>query len=352
MGRFVPAIPVDIDEFNYRNIWFDYDRYCKPYITSQVIESIFKARAEEVKEKYLDVISDDNYSLKDFVNTQVKVAARFGKKDKVIKQGLFDLISNVILFEEKDSDKRKFHFRISIDRTSSFQLLDDHAKHDLWELYINFFFQRQNDFWKKGSMKKLPQLTRSTDMLVFGEDLGLVPSCVPDVMNQLGIINLEVERMHKQLGLEFFHPNDASYLSMVTPSTHDMSTVRGWWQEDREKTQRFYNYMLGQYGEAPIDCEGWINKRIVLQHLYSPAMWSIFLLADLLGIDENIRRENPEEERINVPSDPHHHWNYRMHLNLEDLLKKKEFNEDIKKIIEESGRAPATEGNQIQALHH
>jgi 4-alpha-glucanotransferase len=168
----------------------------------------------------------------------------------------------------------------------------------------------------------------------------MVPSCVPDVMNQLGIINLEVERMHKQLGVEFFHPNDASYLSMVTPSTHDMSTIRGWWQEDREKTQRFYNYMLGQYGEAPADCEGWINKRIVLQHLYSPAMWSIFLLSDLLGIDENIRRENPEEERINVPSDPHHHWKYRMHLNLEDLLMKKEFNEDIRKIIEESGRNP------------
>ena len=61
MGRFVPAIPVDIDEFNYRNIGFDYDRYCKPYITSHVIEQIFKTRAEEVKEKYLDVISDDNY---------------------------------------------------------------------------------------------------------------------------------------------------------------------------------------------------------------------------------------------------------------------------------------------------
>src|SRR5690606_29811635 len=239
-------------------------------------------------------ISDDNYGLKDFVNTQLKVAAYLGKKDEAIKQGLFDLISNVILFEEKNSDKRKFHFRISIDKTSSFQLLDDHTKHGLWELYINYFFQRQNDFWKRGSMKKLPQIKRSTNMLVFGEDLGMVPSCVPDVMNQLGIINLEVERMHKQLGVEFFHPNDASYLSMVTPSTHDMSTIRGWWQEDREKTQRFYNYMLGQYGEAPMDCEGWINERIVLQHLYSPAMWSIFLLADLLGIDEKIRRKNPE----------------------------------------------------------
>ena len=342
MGRFVPAIPVDVDEFSYRNIWFDYDRYCKPYITSQVIEQIFEVRADEVKKKYLDIISNDNYGLKDFINTQEKVAAHFGKKDKAMKQGLFDLISNVILFEEKDSDQRKFHFRISIDQTSSFQLLDDYTKHNLWELYVNYFFERQNDFWKRDSLKKLPQLKRSTNMLVFGEDLGMVPPCVPGVMKQLGILSLEVERMPKQLGSEFFHPNDAPYLSVVTPSTHDMSTIRGWWQEDREKTQRFYNYMLGQYGEAPVDCEGWINKRIVLQHLYSPAMWSIFLLADLLGVDENIRREKAEEERINVPPDPHHHWNYRMHINFEDLLKKKEFNEDIRKIIEESGRIPPT----------
>lgn len=340
MGRFVPAIPVDADEFNYRNILFDYDRYCKPYITAQVVEEVFKDRADEVKVKYLDVISNDNYSLKDSVNTQIKVADHFGKKDDEMKQGLFDLISNVILFEEKNSDKRKFHFRISIDQTSSFQLLDDYTKHGLWELYINYFFQRQNNFWKKDSMKKLPQLKQSTSMLVFGEDLGMVPPCVPDVMNQLGIVSLEVERMPKQPGSEFFHPNDAPYLSVVTPSTHDMSTIRGWWQEDREKTQRFYNYMLGQYGEAPEQCEGKVNKRIVLQHLYSPAMWSIFQLSDLLGMDEKIRRENPEEERINIPSDPNHHWNYRMHITLEDLLKEKGFNDEVRKIIEESGRTP------------
>ncbi|MEJ7663408.1 MAG: 4-alpha-glucanotransferase [Hymenobacter sp.] len=33
--------------------------------------------------------------------------------------------------------------------------------------------------------------------------------------------------------LEFSHPNDAPYLSVVTTSSHDMSTLRGWWEEDR-----------------------------------------------------------------------------------------------------------------------
>jgi 4-alpha-glucanotransferase len=120
-----------------------------------------------------------------------------------------------------------------------------------------------------------------------------------------------------------------------------MSTIRGWWEEDRSRTQYFYNTILGQHGEAPMSCEAWINRAIVLQHLYCPAMWSIFQLQDLLGMDENIRRENPADERINVPADPNHYWRYRMHMNLEDLIKQKTFNEELKGYVEHSGRAGA-----------
>ncbi|MDQ6842798.1 MAG: 4-alpha-glucanotransferase, partial [Bacteroidota bacterium] len=112
-----------------------------------------------------------------------------------------------------------------------------------------------------------------------------------------------------------------------------------WWEEDRNKTQHFYNFILGHYGEAPYFCEPWINKEIVLQHLYSPAMWCIIQIQDLLGIDGKIRLENPHNERINIPAQSHHYWHYRMHLSLEDLLKEDEFNEEIKKYVGESGRA-------------
>ena len=339
MGRFVPAIPVDISEFYRRNISFDHDRYCQPFITEEVLTNIFKERKNEIKEKYLEKNVEDKFRLKEFVNTQAKVAQHFKKEDdEFVKNGLFDLISNVILFEEENTHGLKFHFRISIDKTSSFFLLDDYTKSVLWPLYIDYFYYRQNDFWKKEAMKKLPSLKRNTNMLVCGEDLGMVPPCVPEVMRELGILGLEIERMPKTPGTEFFHPNDAPYLSVVTPSTHDMSTIRGWWEENREQTQRFYNYMLGQYGEAPFHCEPWICKKIILQHLYSPAMWSIFQLADLLGMSEKLRREDAEEERINLPSDPNHYWHYRMHLNLETLLQENEFNEELKKYIKESGR--------------
>jgi 4-alpha-glucanotransferase len=340
MGRFVPAIPVDISEFHQRNISFNHDRYVNPFINLNVLKTVFNERANEVLENFLDEVSPDKYSLKDFVNTQAKVVEFCkDKNDDFLKNGLFTLISNVILFEEENSNGQKFHFRISIDKTSSFFQLDDYTKSILWPLYIDYFYHRQNDFWKKEAMKKLPSLKRNTNMLVCGEDLGMVPPCVPDVMNQLAILGLEIERMPKNFGTEFFHPNDAPCLSVVTPSTHDMSTIRGWWEENREQTQRFYNYMLGQYGEAPLHCESWINKKIILQHLYSPAMWSIFQLADLMGIDEKLRRKNPDEERINIPSDPDHYWHYRIHLNLETLLKENEFNEELKKMMKESERS-------------
>ena len=187
-------------------------------------------------------------------------------------------------------------------------------------------------------MKKLPELKRNTNMLVCGEDLGMVPVCVPDVMQQLGILSLEIQRMPKDHSKEFFHPRDAPYLSVVTPSTHDMSTIRGWWEEDQGKIRKFYKYIMGHNGEAPFFCEPWINKEIILQHLYSPAMWSIFQLQDLLGMSQKLRREKPQEERINMPSDPKHQWKYRMHINLEDLIKEKEFNEVIKNNVVASGR--------------
>ena len=175
-------------------------------------------------------------------------------------------------------------------------------------------------------------------MLVCGEDLGMVPACVPGVMRQLGILSLEIQRMPKNVHTEFFRPETAPYLSVITPSTHDMSTIRAWWEEDRNKTQRFYNKVLEEPAEAPLFCEPWVNRAIVMQHLYSPAMWSIFQLQDLLGTSEKLRRANPHEERINVPANANHYWRYRMHLTLEDLIKEKEFNQHLRELAGNSGR--------------
>ena len=343
LGKFVPAIPLHVNEFNSQRIWFDYNRYTKPFITESVLWEEFGYDNEEVKKDFLEEDGYGTYKLKEAFSTQRKVAAYFADKTHLpnaakLKQGLFNLISNVILFEEEGSNGHHFHFRFGMDQTSSFRNLDTHTAGQLKELYVNYFFRRQDDFWMKEAWKKLPALKEVTNMLICGEDLGMVPACVPDVMRNLGFLSLEIQRMPKDPKREFFHPNDAPYLSVVTPSTHDMSTIRGWWEEDREKTQRFFNTELGQWGDAPYYCESWINKAIVVQHLYSPAMWSIFQLQDLLGMDDRLRREDPADERINVPANPTHYWQYRMHISLEQLLNEEQFNKELSNNISACGR--------------
>jgi 4-alpha-glucanotransferase len=341
MGHFVPAIPVSINELNAKGIRCDHYRLTQSYINETILFQVFGYDNDRIKKEYLKSIGEGHYELLPEFKTQRQVEDYFknlpqDEWHKKIKHGLYSLISNVILF---DGEKpHTFHFRFNIEATSSFQHLDHNTQHLLKDLYVDYFFKRQDAAWEKEAMQKLPMLKLSTNMLICGEDLGLVPSCVPNVMYQLGMLSLEVQRMPKASHKTFFHPNDAPYLSVVTPSSHDTSTIRGWWEEDCAKTQQFYNHEIGQWGEAPLHCEAWINKAILLQHLYSPAMWAIFQLQDYLGVDEAIRRSDPNEERINVPANPKHYWRYRMHLNLEDLIKSSSFNTDWSIAIKASGR--------------
>ena len=343
MGIFDPAIPVHINEFGQRNTWFNYERYVLPFINDAVLWEFFGQKSEVVKQQFLISKPNGEYQLQDRFDTQRKIEIYFATQEpsdlnNKIHEGLFNLLSNVILFEVAGTDRKEYHFRIAVEQTPSFRYLDWYTQQQLKDLYINYFYRRQDAFWGREAMKKLPTLKRSTNMLVCGEDLGMVPDCVPDVMRQLGILSLEIQRMPKDKTKEFFHPADAPYMAVVTPSTHDMSTIRGWWEENREQTQRFFNQELGQWGEAPYFCEDWINKAIVIQHLYSPAMWSIFQLQDLMGMNEQLRRENPHDERINVPANPKNYWKYRMHLYMEDLLREKAFNESLKEYVHAADR--------------
>ena len=144
--------------------------------------------------------------------------------------------------------------------------------------------------------------------------------------------------MPKDPDKEFGDVTDYPYLSVCTTSTHDMSGIRAWWEEDRNKTQRYYNYILQEKGEAPYYCEPWICEKILAMHMHSPSMLAIIPLQDWLSIDGNIRRNNPVEERINVPANPRNYWRYRMHITIEDLLKNSDFNKRVFELVRSGGR--------------
>ena len=243
------------------------------------------------------------------------------------------------LFIEDPRKKDHFHPRIGARKSTSYACMDPYRKSAFDRMYDDFFYHRHNEFWKDSAMKKLPALMDSTGMLACGEDLGMIPATVPQVMEALRILSLEIQRMPKSVHDTFANPAYYPYLSVCTTSTHDMNPIRAWWEEDRALTQKFYNEMLHCGGQAPYFCEPWVCEKIVRQHLDSPAMLVVLPLQDWLSMDGNIRRENPNDERINVPANPRHYWRYRMHLTLEQLLASDEFNASLTEMIQSSGRS-------------
>lgn len=243
-----------------------------------------------------------------------------------------------VLFVEDPHKKGYYHPRIAAQFTRTFAELDEWHKHEFNRIHDDFFYRRHTQFWKESAMHKLPQLLAATQMITCGEDLGMIPDCVPETMRELQILSLEIQRMPKSVHETFAHPANYPYTSVCTTSTHDMNPIRAWWNEDRELSRRFYYEMIGGQGEMPSDCEPWICRRIIEQHLYSPAMFTILPLQDWLSIDGKLRFENPEQERINIPAIPKHYWRYRMHLTIEQLLAEDAFNEDLLGLIRNSGR--------------
>ena len=242
------------------------------------------------------------------------------------------------LFLVDHKRKDRWHPRIAVQYQTVYEQLSEEQKFCFNRLYNDYFYQRNNQFWYQEAMKKLPRLTQATRMLVCAEDLGMVPDCVPWVMNELRILSLEIQSMPKDPRVRFGHLSQNPYRSVATISTHDMPTLRQWWDEDNERTQDYYNTMLYRGGDAPHPLPGWLAKDIVSRHLTCPSMLCLLSLQDWLSIDEELRLPDENAERINIPANPRHYWRYRMHLNIEQLLKADALNYEISTLITQSGR--------------
>ena len=242
----------------------------------------------------------------------------------------------LFLVDHKRNDR--WHPRIAVQYQEAYQQLADDQKFNFNRLYNDYFYRRNNQFWYQEAMKKLPRLTQATRMLVCAEDLGMVPDCVPWVMNELRILSLEIQSMPKDPELRFGKLSHNPYRSVDTISTHDMATLRQWWDEDEERTQDYFSTMLHRGGAAPHPLPAWLAKDIVSRHLTCPSMLCLLSLQDWLSIDEKLRLPDANAERINIPANPRHYWRYRMHLSIEQLLAADDFNETIRTLIIQSGR--------------
>ena len=341
LGQFAPALAMSREEIESYGLHFQEDRFTRSFITDWVLDRVFHERAGEVKEKYLDRLDDERYQMKPEVDTQRKVEALFAdvtnEKELWLRDGLYALISDV-LFVRDHTNPGVFHPRISAQLDFIYESLYDNDKAAFNRLYNDYFYRRNNQFWYQEAMKKLPKLVQATRMLVCAEDLGMVPDCVPWVMDELKILSLELQSMPKDPSVKFGHLSRNPYRSVCTISSHDMPTLRMWWDENIQRTQEYYNTMLYRQGSAPHPLPGWLASDIISRHLTSPSMLCILSIQDWLATDEALRLPDADAERINIPANPKHYWRYRMHLNIEDLAADKRFVQNITEMISQSGR--------------
>ena len=341
LGQFSPALGMTREEIEAYGLHFQEELFTEPFITDWVIERMFGERAGMVRDTYLEPSHDGRYRMKEAYNTQRKIEAAFADatdQDALnLRDGLYALVSDV-LFVRDHRDPNKFHPRISVQFDFIYESLYDSDKYLFNKIYNDYYYRRNNQFWYREAMNKLPKVVEATRMLVCAEDLGMVPDCVAWVMEELKILSLEIQSMPKDPNVRFGVLSNNPYRSVCTISSHDTPTMRQWWDEDWQRTQDYYNNVLCKYGAAPHPLPGWLARDIISRHLLCPSMLCILALQDWLAIDENIRLADQDRERINVPSNPRHYWRYRMHINIEDLIAGHDFNQNVTDLIRESGR--------------
>ena len=335
-GQFAPSLGMTREEIEGYGLHFQEELFTTPFIARWVVDRVFGIHADEVVEKYLDHKHDDIFALKPEYDTERKIEAVFKGKDSMddvwVRDGLYALVSDV-LFVRDDNDPNKFHPRITAQLNFMYEALYDSDKEKFNRLYNDYYYRRNNNFWYNEAMKKLPVLVQATRMLVCAEDLGMVPDCVAWVMDQLRILSLELQQMPKDPKVKFGILSRNPYRSVCTLSTHDMPTLRQWWDEDYERTQVYYSSMLYRGGAAPHPLPGWLARDIIANQLTCPSMLCILSLQDWFALDEKLRLPDADAERINIPANPRHYWRYRMHINIEDLIADKEYNDAIKELV-------------------
>ncbi|KAL9331429.1 hypothetical protein ACSQ67_001039 [Phaseolus vulgaris] len=356
VGKFRPSIPLSQEELEREGIW-DFNRLSRPYIKRELLEEKFGAAWTFVATTFLNELDKNFYEFKEDSNTEKKIASKLKtcagsslllESEDKLRRNLFDLSQNIVLIRDPEYP-RKFYPRFNLEDTSSFQDLDDHSKNVLKRLYNDYYFCRQENLWSQNALKTLPVLLNSSDMLACGEDLGLIPSCVHPVMQELGLVGLRIQRMPNEPDLEFGIPSQYSYMTVCAPSCHDCSTLRAWWEEDEDRRLRFFKNVVESDELPPDQCVPEVAHFVLRQHFEAPSMWAIFPLQDLLALKEEYTTRPATEETINDPTNPKHYWRYRVHVSLESLIKDIELQTTIKDLVRWSGRSVPKEDSGVDA---
>ena len=166
----------------------------------------------------------------------------------------------------------------------------------------------------------------------------MVPHCVPEVLQELKIMALRIERWTRswqQEGQPYIPVSDYPRLSVCTTSCHDTSSLRGLWQEPDFDRELYWKH-LGHDSAPPSDLHPSAIQEILAHLFRANSLLAILPLQDYLALGERWVPANPEHERINIPGTVGpHNWTWRIPCTLEELNEAQELNQSVLDLVNE-----------------
>lgn len=329
LGRFSPSAGVSLQDL--KNLGFDKGMVrwlCLPHVSGGELAAGLGADAARIAERYLLRIGGEElYNLKPEIDGEQAIAGL--AEPQQVKSFLLSWHANRTLL---DDGAETYYPAWYIDRKKGFQSLSGPAQAGLRDLLSRRRKESEED-WARRGRSLLAVIQSATDMLVCAEDLGDVPKCVPVALADLGILGLKIVRWAREYdapGQPFIPPALYPRLSVCTPSVHDTSTIRGWWEEDPAEREMFHQ-PLGAAGKCPERMTPELLRRIMEHCCSAGSILCMFQLQDVLDLDEGLWARDPKTDRINVPGTVNdQNWTWRMPLPVSDLSRRAALTERIR----------------------
>ncbi len=341
MGIFSPALPLSSEEIARRGFTLDPAQCSRPTFNRHLLSEIFGEMSDKITRDLFNDLGNDDMQLKAEyfspakIGEWVEVNVPKTIRDR-IRSGFNRVVHDVLFVSVRPGE---WHPRIMLTETEMFRRLSHENQNVIRAIHDDYFYNRHNEFWREMGTMHLDSILKSCNMLVCGEDLGMIPDSVPAVMQRTQILSLELQRMPKFNWDRYGQCSGYQYMSVSATSSHDISNIRGWWEENFGETQWFYNHVLHRVGEAPRVATEAVVSEVVQMHLNAPSMLSINPIQDYAGMLDHVPHLLPREERINEPSDPNNMWRYRVPFCLDTLAQQyPELHQKVRRAVERSER--------------
>ena len=343
LGHTIPY--ADFSHKTLNDLGFSDDRIkwlSEPHIPTGTIESITwnHDEATAVLEKLCDrVNSEELWNFKKEIEGDKEIYAMHffddEGKDNAIKNALAEKWRDRSLIQiKKDHFVKVYTFQNS----TAWKTLSWEEQEKLKKLFAETEV-KENELWGKQAETTLSAIVHASDMIPCAEDLGVNLAVMPEVLKKLDILSLKVIRWTREWekpGQPYIPFADYPELSVATTSVHDSSTLRQWWNQEKDSVWAFLNSL--QADNKPDGNSAFIPEIAeFIMRAFAKCKSSLLInpLQDYLFLEHSFYLENENDERINIPGSVNDfNWTYRIPVTISEMAENKGLLNKIKTIVE------------------